>query len=883
MKRFIKLPGSRSRARRDLEAELSFHLEGRIEELMASGLTREAALEEAQRRFGDRAQIEAEVAHIDTIALRQAGLRERAGDALRALRYAMRGLARRPLYTVAIVLTLALGIGANAAVFSVVHAVLVRPFDVPGLDRLVVVRNDFPLMGLRNAGVSPLEALDLFDRTDLFMASAALSGEGATMEVAGEPSRVVGSATLGAFFDVFGVRPQLGRFYLPEDSQIGRAPVVVLSHRLWQQLSGDRGIVGRMVVINDESHEVIGVAPEHFTYPRSALYWRPMVLDSLKLNQERSRGTLTASFIGRMRDGVTLDHAGRELRALANVWHNTYPRSAYQRGGHTLLATSLIDYQAGQLRPTVLALFAAVVLVLLLACANVAGLQLVRAAGRARELAVRAALGAGRRAITGQLFLESALVTIAGAVAGIGLGWLGLAWLARLEVTQFPVLEGVTLNGPVLAFTALSAAVTGVVIGIAPAFRAARLDVNDALRSSGRGASAGAGRHRLLRASVIVQNGLTLLLLIGAGLTLRSLDRLLSVDPGFEPARVVSFTMSLPVRRYTNGEQRLAFFSTLQERLAAIPGVESVGFALGAPFTGSAGSTLYTLPGIAPRSGEPERHANQAFVFGDYFRTMGIPIVRGRAFSDADFSSGTSAYVVDESLVRQSFGDADPIGASIQHGPAGTIIGVARTVKLNDLAEEAHPLVYHNFGARAGYLGALTAVVRSSLPTEQVLRAARAAVHELDAALPIANGMALSDRMNQSVMVRRLVAYVLGGFGALSLALALLGVYAVMSHVVADRTREIGIRSALGAQGSQILRMVLGEGLLLALIGLVLGAIAFVVARRVVEGLLFGVGALDSLTLATAVALLMTTTVVASYVPAARAVRLDPTLTLKGE
>ena len=883
MKRFIKLPGSRARARRDLDAELSFHLEGRIEELMATGLTRQAAMEEAQRRFGDRAQIEAEVTHIDTITLRQAGLRERAGDALRALRYAMRGLARRPLYTAAIVLTLALGIGANAAVFSAVHAVLVRPFDVPGLDRLVVVRNDFPLMGLRNAGVSPLEALDLFKRKDLFAASAALSGEGATMELGGEPSRIVGSTTLGAFFDLFGVRPLLGRFYVPEDSQIGRAPVVVLSHRLWQQLSGDSGIVGRLIAINDESYEVIGVAPEHLTYPRSALYWRPMVLDSLKLNQEESRGTLIASFVGRMRDGVTVDHVGREVRALADAWHRTYPRTAYARGGHTLLATSFIDFQAGQLRPTVLALFGAVVLVLLLACANVAGLQLVRAAGRARELAVRAALGAGRRAIAGQLFLESALLTLAGAVAGIALGRLGLAWLAQFKVTQFPVLEGLTLNGPVLAFTAMTAAITGIVIGIAPGFRAARLDVNDALRSSGRGASAGAGRHRLLRASVIVQNGLTLLLLIGAGLTLRSLDRLLAVDPGFEPAHVVSFTLSLPARRYTNGEQRLAFFRAVQERLGAVPGVEAVGFALGAPFTGSAGSTRYVLPGIAQRSGEPERHANQAFVFGDFFRTMGIPIVRGRGFSDADFSSGTPAIVVDETLVRQSFGDADPIGTPIEHGPPGTIVGVARTVKLNDLAEEAHPLVYHNFAARAGYLGALTAVVRSSLPTEQVLRAARAAVNELDPALPIANGMALSDRMNQSVMVRRLVAYVLGGFGVLSLVLALLGIYAVMSHVVADRTREIGIRSALGAQGSQILRMVLGEGLLLAFIGLVLGAVAFAATRRIVEGLLFGVGALDSLTLATAVALLVATTVVASYVPAARAVRVDPSLTLKGE
>lgn len=883
MRRIIRLPGSRARARQDLQAEVSFHLEGRIEELVAQGMSRRDAEQEALRRFGDRARVESEVERIDTATLRRARWQERSGDALLSMRYALRGLARRPLYAGAIVLTLALGIGANAAVFSVVHAVLLRPFAVPAMDRLAVVRNDFPLMGLRNAGLSALEALDLFERKDLFSTATALSGEGTTITIGTEPTRTVGSATIGAFFGVFGVRAILGRFYQPSDSEVGRTPVVVLSHRLWVQLSGDSAIIGRMLVINEQPHEIIGVVPQDFMYPRSALYWRPMVLDSLKLNQEQSRGTLTTSFVGRMREGMTVDRLQRELRALAERWHQQYSRRAYERGGHTMLATAFVEYQAGQLRPMVIALFIAVLLVLLLACANVAGLQLVRAAGRARELAVRAALGAGRGAIARQLFVESALLTLAGAAGGVALGRLGLTWLTHLEVAQFPALAGLTLNGTVLAFTAVIATATGIAIGIAPGFRAARVDVNDALRSSGRGASAGAGRHRLLRASVVVQNALTLLLLIGAGLTLRSLDRLLRVDPGFEPDHVVSFTMSLPPKRYTNGEQRRAFFNALQERLAAVPGVASVGFALGTPFTGSAGSTRYNLPGVQQRSGEPERHANQAFVFGDFFRTMGIPIMRGRGFSDADFSSGTQTIVVDETLVRQSFGDADPIGAAIEHGPPGMIIGVAKSVKLNDLAEDAHPLVYHNYAARAGYIGALTAVVRSSLPTEQVLRAARTAVSDLDPALPLANGASLSERVSESVSVRRLVAYVLGGFGVLSLVLALLGIYAVMSHVVADRTREIGIRSALGAQGGQIMRMVLGEGLLLSLVGLVIGVAAFAGARRVVEGLLFGVGSLDAVTLASAVVLLGAATLVACYVPASRAVRVDPSITLKGE
>jgi predicted permease len=845
-------------------------------------MPRADAEREALRRFGNREVVEAEVARIDDATLRRARWHERATDVLRSVRYAARGLARRPLYAGAIVLTLALGIGANAAVFSAVHAVLLRPFAIPEIDRLAVVRDDFPLMGLRNTAVSPLEALDLFEHRELFTMAAAVSGEGATIEVGGEPTRTVGSSTIGEFFGTFGVRPLLGRFYRLEDSQVGRPQVVVLSHRLWQQLSGDSAVIGRSLVINDQSYEVIGVAPPEFAYPRTAEYWRPLVLDSAWMNQDTRRGTLTATFVGRMRDGVTVERLARDLRAVADQWHRAYGTN-YERGGHTLVPVSFVDHQAGQLKPAISALFVAVILVLLLACANVAGLQLVRAAGRARELAVRAALGAGRGAIARQLFLESALLAAAGAVAGIALGRAALAWLTHLQVTQFPALAGLSLNGPVLLFAVAVAMASGVAIGVAPSFRAARLDVNEALRASGRGSSAGAGRHRLLRASVVVQNALTLLLLIGAGLTLRSLGRLLRVDPGFEPARITTFTMSLPAARYTNGEQRRAFFSQLNERLAALPGIESVGFALGTPFTGGAGSTLYALPGVPQQPGEAQRHANQAFVFGDFFRTMGIPVRRGRAFSAGDYSSGATVMVVDETLVRQSFGDRDPLGAAIEHGPRGTIIGVAKSVKLADLAEEAHPLVYHNYAATAGYVGALTAVVRSTLPTEQVLRMARGIVRELDATLPISNGTALRDRVQDSLGARRIVAYVLGGFGALSLILALLGIYAVMSHVVADRTREIGIRTALGARRSQVVGMVLGEGLVLALVGLVIGAVGFVAARRAVQGLLFQVGTLDAVTLGSAAALLAAATLMACCVPAWRAVRVEPSVTLKGE
>lgn len=882
MKRLIRLPSSRSRDRRELENELSFHLEGRIEDLMTQGLSREDATREALRRFGDLSRIGEQVEAIDATTRRQRALKDRLSDALMSINYALRSLTKRPLFSAAVIVTLALGIGANSAMFSVLHGVLMRPFDFPQIGQLAVVRNDYSMRGMHNAALSPLEALDLSERTNLFSTSAATMGEGATLEVAGEPTRTVGARTLGDFFGLLGVSPSLGRFYRPEDSQQGRQPVVVLSHRLWLQLSADSSIVGRSIVINDATYQVIGVAPPDFAYPRTALYWRPLILESRWLDQETQRGTLMLSFVGRMRDGLDINGLTGELRALTESWHSTH--RSYDGEGHSLTAMSFVDWQAGQLKPAVIALFAAVVLVLLLACANVIGLQLVRASSRSRELAVRAALGAGRRAIVGQLFVESAILTLAGAGLGLLLGKGALAWLTYLNVERFPALSGLSLNGNVLAFTIAVTLAAGLLVGVAPGLRATRIDVSKALRSSGRGSSTGAARHRALRISVVVQNAVAMLLLVGAGLTIKSLSRIANVDPGFQPEHVVSFTMSLPRARYTNAEQRLAFFSQLERSLAATPGVQSVGFALGVPFVSGGGSTQYHLPTVQARSDETMRHANQAYVFGDYFRTMGINIVRGRPFEDADFTARVPLMVVDETLVEQSFKDANPLGVAIRHGgPEGTIIGVARSVKLNDLSEEAHPLVYSNYAAVADGIGALTGVVRSTLPTEQVLAATRRAVNEIDRTLPISNGTSLSAEIEQSLGARRLIAYVLGSFAALAQVLALLGVYAVMSHVVSDRTREIGIRSALGAQNRQIAGMVLSDGMLLAVAGLAIGGVAFLGVRKALESVLYGVGSLDTATIVSAAAVLGGATLLACYVPAWRAMRVDPSIALQGE
>jgi predicted permease len=880
MKRLFRLPFSRSRVRRDVDAELAFHLQGRVEELVAHGMPRVDAEREARRRFGDAGAVAQELERIDVETQQRRAFGERLAAFARDLRYGLRGLTRRPLYALTIVTTLAMAIGANTTVFSVFKTVLLRPLPVHDLDRLLVVQDDFPKMNAR-FGVSSLESLDLFERRDLFQAATATRTTFGTVSIGDELTRLYGVQTLGDFAGVFGVQPLLGRFYDPAASQFGRAPVAVLSHELWQQLGGDSSIVGRIVRIGDQSYAVTGVMPAEFSYPRSPQFWRPLVLDSLELDQARSRGTVINTFVGRMRPGLTKERVAAELRALAERWHQQYPGN-YARGGHTMIVVPLVDLLAGQLKPIVIALLATVGLVLLLACANVASLQLMHTTGRARELAVRAALGAGRAAIARQVILESTMLAVAGGIAGLLLGLGGLTTLTKLNIAYFPALADVRLDRLVLLFTAGATVSAALLFGSVPALRTARVSVNDALRDSTRGSSAGASRHRFLRGSVIFQTAIAVTLLVGAGLTIRSLDRLLAVDLGFQADNAATFTFFLPRERYPEGHQRIAFLASLDERLRAVPGVQSVGFALGAPFSGSAGSTLYDLPGVPKLPGESDRHANQAFVYGDYFRTMGIPMVRGRAFTAADYAAGGHTVIVDETLVRQSFGGRDPIGQQIQHGLSGTIIGVAKSVKLGDLSEPAHPLVYHNYG-RSPVTAAMTAAVRSSLPIDVLVRAVRTIVKELDPALAAPPVYALTQRVTDSYGHREFATRILTIFAVLALGLAVLGVYAVTSYVVASRTREIGIRIALGAGRAEIAWMVLRDGVMLAGVGLVLGTLVFTLSARFIRALLFGVGVLDPVALGAAVVLLAFVTLSASYIPARRAVRVDPLLTMRSE
>ena len=882
-KRLFRLPLALPRVRRDVDEELRFHIEERIDELVSAGRSRADAEREVKLRFGDVARIEAECEAIDRSSLRA---RDRAAwlDALRNdASYAVRTLTRRPLFTAIVVLTLGLGIGANAAIFGAIDTVLLRPLPIRDLDRLVVLRNEVPVLPLDNAAVSPLEWMDLAARSDLFDASTAYTPESFTITGLGDPLRVEGTRTLGRFFDVFEGRPLVGRLYRPEDSENGTHRVVVLSHGLWRQLSGgDESFMGRQLEINGQIHEVIGVLPPSFRHPRDAAIWAPFeITERVRSPAQRSSWYMDA--VARVRRGVSRAQLEAGLDNEARRWQREYggpdPDSPL---ASSISARPLATHLAGDLRLVLLVLMGAVALVLLIACANVANLQLVRGALRARELAVRTALGAGRWAIARQLLVESVLLALLGGSLGIGIGAMLLKVLTRTSAAGYDALADARLHGPTLAFTAAVTVVAAILFGLVPALRASRVDIQEQLKVSARTSSGGMSRHPLLQGSVIVQMALALVLLLGSGLMVRSLKRLLETDPGFRPQEVTAFRISLPDARYADWELRLALFGEVAQRLRAIPGVEAVGLTTNLPFDSRTNSTTFQIEGMASVPGEPERHANLRFVSGSYFEAMGIPLLRGRTFDERDRRDAPKVVIIDEQLARQYFRGQDPIGRRIDSGQETEIIGVVASVKHSELDEETKATIYLPH-AQNGWIGAMHYAVRSGVPTASLAPTLRALVLQVDPKLPVYEIEALPTLIERSVGARRMAMAVLTGFASLSLLLALLGVYGVLSYATAERTREIGVRMALGARPGDVVRMVLGGGARLAVVGLVVGAALFLAVGRVLRGLLYGVRPEDPLTLAAAVMLLAAAAGFACWIPARRASRVSPMVALRAE
>jgi predicted permease len=805
-------------------------------------------------------------------------------DTLRQdLLYALRRLRQAPGFTLVAIVTLALGIGANSAIFSMVNAVLLRPLPFDEPDRLVRLSQTWE--GRTTGVYSPQNFLDVVSAARDFESLAAIDGGGVTLTGSGAPARLEGAGVSASFFDVLRVRPILGRGFAAGENEPGHTKVVVLGHRLWRERFGaDPAAVGRMVQLNREPHVVVGVAPPGFTYPDGAEVWTPIEYDAVF--RTKSRGAWYLGVIGRLKPAVPVSHAREELRTIADRLAHEYPDADEGVGG---TVTSLHEAMVGESRPALLVLLGAVGLVLLIACVNVANLLLARAAARESELAVRTALGAGRGRLLRQLLTESVLLAVLGGAAGVFLAWLSLDTLLGLQPAGVRRLGEVRVDRAVVAFAAGLSVLTGILFGSVPALQLMRRATAQSLREGGRGLLGGRGQ-RLRGGLVVGQIALAMMLLAGAGLLIRSFVQLRRVDPGFRAPGALTFRIALPESAYQDEARRTAFFDEMIERLGALPGVRSVGTVMGLPLSGTRFNLSFEVAGRPklPLAQQPSMEVR--VTSPGYFEAMGIPVLRGRGFERGDRAGSRQVVVLSQTAVRRFFPGEDPLGKSITVGwrrpdgmpPAGgEVVGVVGDVKEAGLAEENPPEIYLAYGQLP--VSSMDVLLRTAVGPMTLAPAAATVVRGLDPELPIARLHTLDDIVARSVSEPRFYVVLLGAFAGTALFLAALGIFGVMSYAVVQRSREIGIRVALGAHPAHLRRMVLGQALLLAVAGVGLGLLGSLGLSRAIAGLLFDLSPTDPATLAGVALLLTAVALLASYLPARRATRVDPLIALRSE
>ncbi|MFI4944621.1 MAG: ABC transporter permease [Burkholderiales bacterium] len=804
-------------------------------------------------------------------------------DSLRQdLAYAARRLVKSPGFTLVAALTLALGIGATSAIFSVVNAVLLRPLPFPEPERLVEV--DQVWKGKPVSYYSPQNFLDVEAQAKSFERLAALDTGGFTLTGKGAAARLEGGTVSVGFFEVLHVRPTLGRVFVAGENEPGRDKVVVLGHKLWQdRFGGDPGVVGQAIEIDRETRTVVGVAPPGFSYPEGTELWVPLQYD--EIFRTHSRGAWYLNVVGRLAPGASVEGASREVATIAARLEKAYPDHNEGVGG---MVRSLHEALVGDTRPALVVLLGAVGLVLLVACINVANLLLARISGREGELAVRAALGAGRGRIVGQLFTESVLLALVGGVLGVLLAGVAVDALLALSPENVPRLAEVRIDRGILAFAVLLSLVTSVAFGALPALQMSRRATSQSLRQGSRGVLGGA-RTGLRGGLVIGQIALAMVLLAGSGLLLRSFTLLRQVDPGFDAKSALTFRVSLPESAYPEDAKLIAFHRRLDERLSAIPGVREVGAVSGLPLVGGTFVIAFAVDGRpeVPLGQQPSLQV--AVATAGYLKTMGIEVVRGRGFDARDEDKAPQVVLLSEAAVREHFPGEEPIGKRIRLGlgngrgkkAGGEVVGVVRDTRHYGLAKNAPAQIYV---AYAQYpTQSTTVVLRTDVPPRSLATAAEAAVHELDPQLAVARIATLEEVVARSISQPRFYTLLLGSFAASALFLAALGLFGVMSYAVAQRTRELAVRMALGARQQELRRMVLREAAGLGAIGLALGLGGALLLSRALTTLLYSISPHDPLTLAGVGLLLLATTLVAGYLPARRATRIDPVVALRAD
>jgi len=802
------------------------------------------------------------------------------------IRYAIRALRKQPLFTLVAVLTLALGIGANTAIFSLLYQVLLRPLPYPDADRLVFVWNTYPLMGLPQASVSIPDYIDRKTQASAIEDATLFTGGSANLADGGQPEQVRSLMVTPSFFTTLQRQPFLGRGFTEDEARPEADNFVILSYGLWQsRFGGDRSLVGRDIRMNGEAYRVVGVMGADFRLTNDVGVYVPFAFTPQQMS-DQARGNEFSQMIARLKPGASIEQLNGQMKMIVERNLERLPqRQAFARSsGFGGFAVDIRQQLVGEARTPLYALQGVVLAVLLIACANVANLLLMRATGRYRELAIRTTLGAGQWRLVRQMVTEGVVLSSLGAAGGLALGWIGVRTLVALSSNQVPGIAETSLHPAVLFFTLAIAVLTGLVFGVVPAVSVIRGNTSALLKDDATRGSASRATTLVRSTLVIAETAAALMLLVGAGLLIKSFGRLLDVNPGFSSERVLTASVALPANRYPDAATRSAFWARLLEKVRAVPGVTAAGLTSNLPLSGNVSSGSYSIVGYTPGPSEPAPHGRQEVVGGDYFRTLQIPLLQGRVFTDSDTAESPRVVVIDQYLVNRYFANRNPLGQEIQRGqgPQGryTIVGVVGTINAIDLAQPVNKeRIYYPIAQQPRPGMAL--VLKSALEPSQLVAQVRSAVQEIDPEQPLASVRTMDEWVSRSLEGRRtpMVLFVL--FGVVALLLSAIGIYGVLAFNVAQRVREFGIRQALGANSQSILALVFKQGLTTAGIGLVLGLLASYGLSRYLETLLFGVQARDWMVFSIVTVLLFAVAALACYIPARRATRIDPIVALR--
>jgi predicted permease len=803
------------------------------------------------------------------------------------IRYALRTLRKQPILTLVAVLTLTLGIGANTAIFSLVYQILLRPLPYPDAERLVFVWNSYPLMGLEKASVSIPDYIDRKTQAPAIEDATLFMNRSLNLAESGQAIQIRGLAVTPSFFSTLQRQPALGRGFTEAEAVPGADKQVILTHGLWQsRFGGDSSIVGRDIRMNGESYKVVGVLPRDFELPgREIGALVPFAFTPQQMSDE-GRGNEFSQMIARLHQGASVDEVNTQMKTIvARVMERIPARADFARtSGFTGFARPIREELVGDTRVALYVLQAGVFLVLLIACFNVANLLLMRASGRGRELAIRTTLGAGHWRLVRQMLTEGVVLSLFGAVAGLAVGLAGVRALLAMSATQIPGQPTTTLQMPVLGFTLLLAVVTGIVFGVVPAISVIRGNTNALLKDDATRGSAGRATGFFRAALVVAEVAVTLVLLVGAGLLIKSFANIQRVDPGFKSENVLTAQIVLPASKYPQPEARRAFWLRLIEKAKQIPGATAVGMTSNVPFNGNVSSGSYSIVGYTPGPGEARPHARQEIVAADYFSAMQIPIVEGRVFNDGDSADSPQVAVVDQYLVDKYFKGRSAIGQEIQRGgptsPKIRIVGVVGIINSIDLAQPVTKERIYRPAAQQPP-GGMALVVKAGIEPTELVSQVRSAVQQIDPEQPIFDVRTMEQWIDRALEGRRTPMALLAIFGAVALLMSAIGIYGVLAYAVTQRVREFGIRQALGADSRSILSLVLSQGLLRTAIGVVIGLAGAVLLTRYLHSLLFGVGARDIPVFAGVTVLLIGVAAVACYIPARRATRIDPMVALR--